>query len=68
MKSVVGINKSSMLKFYCCLLGVQTDSIPCGYNHFICDGECMPSTYLCDGLQHCTNGEDESECGKCYAC
>ncbi len=48
-----------------CLLGIQTDSVPCGYNHFICDDECMPSTYLCDGLQHCTNGEDESECGKC---
>lgn len=36
----------------------------CDYSQFICGGECISFAYLCDGVQNCPDGEDESQCGK----
>ena len=37
----------------------------CRSSEFQCTstGTCMPLAYLCDGIGHCMNGEDESHCG-----
>ena len=33
-------------------------------DHFLCnDGTCLWEKFLCDGKQHCVNGDDEENCG-----
>ena len=39
------------------------ESSLCDYSQFTCGGECLPFAYLCDGVQNCPDGEDESQCG-----
>lgn len=35
----------------------------CGNNHFQCpSGDCIFSSWVCDGMQDCPGGEDESHC------
>ncbi|CAI8020827.1 Low-density lipoprotein receptor-related protein 6 [Geodia barretti] len=40
------------------------DTVSCAQFHTSCGGslECFPNTYACDGVQHCTNGFDETNC------
>jgi len=30
--------------------------------HIRCSGRCVPFFQMCDGVRHCTNGEDERNC------
>jgi len=35
----------------------------CLWNQFKCKNRCLDRTLVCDGIQHCNEGEDETDCG-----
>jgi hypothetical protein len=44
-----------------------SEEVSCAQFHTSCGDslECFPNTYACDGVQHCTNGFDETNCPEC---
>ncbi|XP_046390189.1 uncharacterized protein LOC124158856 [Ischnura elegans] len=42
----------------------QVAEVTCQAGEFDCGGECIPKSYVCDGLQDCANGKDEA-LGEC---
>ena len=37
----------------------------CSFDEFSCDdGQCEPKRFLCDFVKHCSQGEDEINCGE----
>jgi len=40
------------------------DEWSCLWNQFSCTDKCIDRMLVCDGVRHCTDGEDERDCGK----
>ena len=52
------------------LLSITSDNAVCPDGYFKCpDSYCISLHNICDGKQHCSNGEDEQDCGmiKCIS-
>jgi hypothetical protein len=42
----------------------EASRFSCGSNQWACeDGQCIPSSWLCDGMSDCDGAEDEAGCG-----
>ncbi|XP_068239309.1 uro-adherence factor A-like [Palaemon carinicauda] len=54
------------------LVSSSAPAVLCDHENFLCyDGEkCVARSAVCDGLQHCTDGSDESNCTDtgCFSC
>ena len=46
-----------------------SESFTCPVDYFKCENAfCLANRFICDGIKHCKNGEDEYNCGKPLIC
>lgn len=43
---------------------VQENQLDCPSDHFDCDDECQPYSWICDGVRSCDYVDDELHCNR----